>query len=248
MSGCVDADQVFFDIFEVLAEAYDARDPDTHMVAPAQVALQLAEWSAPDRVVEGLSERDELVHVDMAQATLQRLFGIEGRAYLLTGDLRRALGQMLSKLYYPPMLRAERARALALLAAHVAQRSDDSVFRNAIGRFGAVLERRYADALAGWNPAAATTDGTFDTPETEPLRTLVGALPTVPRLPSTVRATRSRRTVSSSTQGTATSWDEEPDEPEEDEQDEPDDQDDQDERDEPASHPQVAMDEDELAI
>ena len=54
--------------------------------------------------------------------------------------------------------------------------------------------------------------------------------------------------MSSSTQGTATSWDEEPDEPEEDEQDEPDDQDDQDERDEPASHPQVAMDEDELAI
>ena len=71
-------------MFEVLAEAYGARDPDTPMVTPAQVALQLAEWSSPERIVAELSERDELVHIDMAQDTLQRLLGIESRAYPLT--------------------------------------------------------------------------------------------------------------------------------------------------------------------
>ena len=149
---------------------------------------------------------------------------------------------MLSKLYLPPVP-APRARALALLAAHVAHRSTDSVFRNAIGRFGAVLEKRNADALAGWSPAQAATDGTFDTPETEPLRTVIGAFPLVPRLPSTLRPARSRRTVSSSTQGTSTTWQDDNDNDNDEEEDE-------EEEDEEGAepHPQVAMDQDELAI
>ncbi|WFD36640.1 chromosome condensation complex Condensin, subunit G [Malassezia cuniculi] len=227
-------ERVFYDVFEILAEAYDARDADTQMVSPAQVAMQLAEWSSPERLVEGLSERDELVHVDLAQTTLQRLFGIESR------DLRRALGQMLSKLYFPAELAPARVRVLALLAAHVAQRTDDSVFRNALGRFGAVLEKRYSAALEGWNPEGAATDGTLDQPETEYLKSFLGALPPVLRLPSTLRATRSRRTASTASQSTINTWQED--------EDEVDDEDDGDGESVLSPHPQVTIDQDELAI
>lgn len=234
--------RVFFDVFEILAEAFDARDPDTPMVPPAQVALQLAEWSSPERLVDGLSERDELVHVDLAQDTLERLLRIESR------DLRRALGAMLSKLYLPAALEPARVRALALLATHVAQRADDSVFRNALGRFGAALEKRYAPVLASWQPADAASDGTLDTPATTHLRGLLGGLPPVTRLPSTLRA-RSQRTASTTSTSTAGTWQGD-DDGDGDGDDGGDGGDASDASRSPslAPHSQVGMDEDELAI
>ena len=71
--------QVFIDTFDILAHVYDEKDDGTAMTSPAQVALQLADWSNPEKLL--LSEPDESVHLDLAADVLKHLCTITTSAF-----------------------------------------------------------------------------------------------------------------------------------------------------------------------
>ena len=182
--------RVFVDTFDVLAQVHAEKDSETRMVSPAQVALQLADWANPEKLM--LSTPDETVHVDLCLDVLKHLCTLSDKVQ------RRALTQLLGKLFLPPALDEARVKALALLVHTAQQRAagDDAVVRNAFARFAQTLERRYAPVLDAWNPALAAHDGTLAAPEMQALGAFLAdlpeAVPAAPRAASRRPAARGR--------------------------------------------------------
>ena len=182
--------RVFVDTFDVLAQVHAEKDSETRMVSPAQVALQLADWANPEKLM--LSTPDETVHVDLCLDVLKHLCTLSDKVQ------RRALTQLLGKLFLPPALDEARVKALALLVHTAQQRAagDDAVVRKAFARFAQTLERRYAPVLDAWNPALAAHDGTLAAPEMQALGAFLAdlpeAVPAAPRAASRRPAARGR--------------------------------------------------------
>ncbi|CCU99678.1 unnamed protein product [Malassezia sympodialis ATCC 42132] len=126
---------VFMDVFDILAHLYDDPEARTHMISPAQLAAQLAEWSHPDRSM--LTDPDVYVHVDMAVDAMKHALQTPSR------DQRKALAQMLGKLAWPAALDAARATSLFLLGREWQRRADDATTRNALLKYEQALLKRY---------------------------------------------------------------------------------------------------------
>ncbi|WFD01441.1 chromosome condensation complex Condensin, subunit G [Malassezia obtusa] len=175
--------RIFMDTLEILAQVYAEKDASQTMVAPAQIALQLADWSNPEKLL--LSTPDETVHVDLAETVLERLCTLE------KGEERKALASLVGKLYLPETLDERRAKGLAILAQAVRERAEESTLRTACTRLETLLEKRYAPLFATWAPALAAADGTLQKDAFADLRSLLDALPPARALAQrTVRAHR----------------------------------------------------------
>lgn len=63
--------RIFMDVWDLLTQVYAETEAQLGMIAPAQIALQLADWSNPEKLL--LSTPDETVHADLLHAILERL-------------------------------------------------------------------------------------------------------------------------------------------------------------------------------
>lgn len=63
--------RIFMDVWDLLTQVYAETEAQQGMIAPAQIALQLADWSNPEKLL--LSTPDETVHADLLHAILERL-------------------------------------------------------------------------------------------------------------------------------------------------------------------------------
>ncbi|EPQ26200.1 uncharacterized protein PFL1_06912 [Pseudozyma flocculosa PF-1] len=135
--------RVFVFVFQVLSELYQEKDDDQEMVTPAQVGLQLLEWSDPQKVLSADGRpRDDAVHVDIGADLVRAMYRIEDR------DERKTMCQLLAKLYLPDELDEWKVRELLILNAMLKQLNplDDTVTRNAFGRYEAALAKAYPEA------------------------------------------------------------------------------------------------------
>ncbi|WFD32261.1 chromosome condensation complex Condensin, subunit G [Malassezia sp. CBS 17886] len=163
--------RVFVDTFDLLAHVYADADAAAHMVSPAHTALQLADWCNPERLL--MSRADECVHVDVAISVFRHLFSAAGR------EQRRALTQLLAKLYLPDALDFARICTVRLLVHELLLRAtgDEAPLRNAIVKFRAAFEKQYAGVCGDWTPEAAVVDGALVAPELRDLVAFLRALP-----------------------------------------------------------------------
>lgn len=181
--------RVFCDAFDVLAAVYEDRDAQARMVPLSQMALQLADWCNPERLL--LSQADELVHADLAVDVL--------RHALVHRAQRRALVLLVGKLYLPADLDAPRVQALAALAEALRVRVDEAVSRNALARFLAALEKKYAPVFAAWSPTQGVEDAA--------LRAFLQSLPPAAGGAARPVRRRAKKAVSESESDASDTWD-----------------------------------------
>ncbi|KAI3620593.1 hypothetical protein CBS9595_002560 [Malassezia furfur] len=187
--------RIFLDTLGLLTQVYLEKDATQTMATPTQIALQLTDWSNPEKLV--LSVPDPTVHVDLAHAVLERLCTLEKE--------RKALAALVSKFYLPDTLDERHVKGLAILAQAVRERAEESTLRTACMRLEAALEKRYAPLFANWAPSQAAADGTLQTDAFADLRSLLDALPPVRTEPRRrVRRTRTRKTPDESDEASST--------------------------------------------
>ncbi|KAH9887359.1 nuclear condensing complex subunit, partial [Cubamyces lactineus] len=136
-----------------MRKAYHEWDGEEDMVTPAQVALMFVDWTDPIRAgdaAKGLRkdcEKDP-VHLDLATDVIKALFSTE-----YDKEDKKALCQMLGKLYLPDEVDDDKVRMLKLLLNNLRSRRPprDTAAKNALAKFDAALWKKYERQLENFS-------------------------------------------------------------------------------------------------
>ncbi|KAI0360255.1 ARM repeat-containing protein [Trametes cingulata] len=145
--------KIFIPLYERLTKAYHEWDGEDEMVTPAQVALMFVDWTDPTRAAaaaKGLrkdSEKDP-IHLDLATDIVRALFSVD-----YDKEDKKALCQMLGKLYLPDEVDDDKVRILKLLLSNLRTRRPprDTAAKNALVKFDAALSKKYERQLANFS-------------------------------------------------------------------------------------------------
>ncbi|KAI9061537.1 ARM repeat-containing protein [Trametes sanguinea] len=145
--------KIFVPLFERLTKAYHDWDGEEEMVTPAQVALMFADWTDPMRAAsaaKGLrkdSEKDP-IHLELATDIVKALFSVD-----YDKEDKKALCQMLGKLYLPDEVDDDKVRVLKLLVTNLRSRRPprDTAAKNALAKFDAALSKKYEKQLENFS-------------------------------------------------------------------------------------------------
>ncbi|KAJ1031134.1 hypothetical protein NDA18_002353 [Ustilago nuda] len=133
--------RVFISVLQVLTEVYEEKDEDQEMVTPTQVGLQLLDWTDPDKIMMGPGRtRDETVHVDVAIELIKAMYTIDEK------DRRKVMCQLLGKVLLPEELEDAKVQEVLILLTGLKELNpvEDTVSKNAIGRFESSFVKTYA--------------------------------------------------------------------------------------------------------
>lgn len=130
---------------DVLGGVYDDQEDKSEMLSPAQISVQLVDWTDPSKVVvlPGC-EVDWEVHLDAAIEVIKTLFTSTQK------DERKMLCQILPKLNIPQTIQNEaKLRGLILLIDELKERRplSDSVSKNIVAKFQTGLQKKFPDQL-----------------------------------------------------------------------------------------------------
>ncbi|KAL1941783.1 hypothetical protein VTO73DRAFT_6783 [Trametes versicolor] len=145
--------KIFVPLYERLTKAFHDWDGDEDMVTPAQVALMFVDWTDPIRAADaakGLrkdSEKDP-IHLDLATDVVKALFSVD-----YDKEDKKALCQMLGKLYLPDEVDDDKVRVLKLLLTNLRSRRPprDTAAKNALVKFDAALSKKYERQLENFS-------------------------------------------------------------------------------------------------
>ncbi|KAI0824958.1 nuclear condensing complex subunit [Trametes gibbosa] len=145
--------KIFVPLYESVTKAYHDWDGDEDMVTPAQVALMFVDWTDPLRAAEaakGLrkdSEKDP-IHIDLATDVVKALFSVD-----YDKEDKKALCQMLGKLFLPDEVDDDKVRVLKLLVTNLRSRRPprDTAGKNALVKFDAALSKKYERQLENFS-------------------------------------------------------------------------------------------------
>ncbi|OSD02558.1 hypothetical protein PYCCODRAFT_1367188 [Trametes coccinea BRFM310] len=145
--------KIFIPLFERLTKAYHDWDGEEDMVTPAQVALMFVDWTDPMRAgtaAKGLrkdSEKDP-IHLELATDIVKALFSVD-----YDKEDKKALCQMLGKLYLPDEVDDDKVRVLKLLVTNLRSRRPprDTAAKNALAKFDAALSKKYEKQLENFS-------------------------------------------------------------------------------------------------
>ncbi|KAJ8457735.1 hypothetical protein ONZ51_g11351 [Trametes cubensis] len=145
--------KIFVPLYERLVKAYHEWDGEEDMVTPAQVALMFVDWTDPIRAgdaAKGLRKECEKdpVHLDLATDVIKALFSTE-----YDKEDKKALCQMLGKLYLPDEVDDDKVRMLKLLLNNLRSRRPprDTAAKNALAKFDAALWKKYERQLENFS-------------------------------------------------------------------------------------------------
>ncbi|EMD37496.1 hypothetical protein CERSUDRAFT_154154 [Gelatoporia subvermispora B] len=145
--------KIFVFLFEHWRTVYKQWDGEQALVSPAQLAAILVDWTDPQKaaaVAKGMREStaDDALHVDLAVDIIKALFNQK-----MDKDDKKALCQLLSKLYIPDTVDDDKIRTLQLLIHNLNARRplQDTTSRNAFTRFEKALAKRFEKQLADFN-------------------------------------------------------------------------------------------------
>ncbi|PWZ02560.1 ARM repeat-containing protein [Testicularia cyperi] len=201
--------RVFVSVLQVLTEVHEEKEEDQEMVTPAQVGMQLLDWTDPDKVpmVPGRI-RDETVHVDVAIDLIRALYTDDDK------DHRKVMCQLLGKLYLPAELDLAKVQEVILLLTGLKKLNpiEDTVSKNALARFEAALAKAYpeqidaglADLDLEGSPVLADTREFFASIRVDPAQ-IVAAYVKSARKVSASAASAGMRKVSTASTRTSTS-------------------------------------------
>ncbi|KAK0545135.1 chromosome condensation complex Condensin, subunit G [Tilletia horrida] len=133
--------KIFLPVLKVLTELYLEKDDDQAMVTPSQVAMQLADWTDPEKALYP-GRRDWDVQVDIAIDIIKALFKNHEK------EERKVMAQVLGKMFLPESLSEEKSIQLMLLCTKLREMNDfeDAVSRNAFKRFEQTVAKAYPEA------------------------------------------------------------------------------------------------------
>ncbi|KAH9848970.1 nuclear condensing complex subunit [Lenzites betulinus] len=145
--------KIFVPLYESLTKAYHEWDGDEDMVTPTQVTLMFVEWTDPLRAAaaaKGLrkdSEKDP-IHLDLATDIVKALFSVD-----YDKEDKKALCQMLGKLFLPDEVDDDKVRVLKLLVTNLRSRRPprDTAGKNALVKFDAALSKKYERQLENFS-------------------------------------------------------------------------------------------------
>ncbi|OCH93098.1 hypothetical protein OBBRIDRAFT_725376 [Obba rivulosa] len=145
--------KIFLFLFEHWTTVYKQWDSEQLMVTPAQLAAMLVDWTDPQKaaaVAKGMREStaDDALHVDLAIDIVKALFSQK-----MDKDDKKALCQLLGKLYIPDAVDDDKIRTLKLLIHSLNARRplQDTTSRNAFTKFDKALSKRFEKQLADFN-------------------------------------------------------------------------------------------------
>ncbi|KAE8223944.1 hypothetical protein CF319_g3093 [Tilletia indica] len=158
--------KIFLPVLKILTEIYLEKDDDQVMVTPLQVAMQLADWTDPEKAIYP-GKRDWDVQVDIAIDIIKALFKNHEK------EERKVMAQVLGKMFLPENLGEDKVISLILLCTKLREMNDfeDVASRNAFKRFEQTIAKAYPevattveeaedsyalkpDLFSGWLPTA----------------------------------------------------------------------------------------------
>ncbi|CAD6966810.1 unnamed protein product [Tilletia controversa] len=133
--------KIFMPVLRILTEIYAEKDDDQVMVTPLQVAMQLADWTDPEKAMYP-GKRDWDVQVDIAIDIIKALFKNHEK------EERKVMAQVLGKMFLPENLSEDKSISLMLLCTKLREMNnfEDVASRNAFKRFEQTLAKAYPDA------------------------------------------------------------------------------------------------------
>ncbi|KAH9837531.1 nuclear condensing complex subunit [Rhodofomes roseus] len=145
--------RIFIPLFEQLVGALRewSEDQEQDPITSAQLGLMFIDWTDPQKAVpvaRGGREADDGVHVDMAADIVKALYNRD-----LEKDDKKALCQLLGKLYLPDVVDEDKIRSLKLLVQNLRSRRPlrDTASQNAFAKFDDALSKKYARQLEGFS-------------------------------------------------------------------------------------------------
>ncbi|KAL9935731.1 hypothetical protein V8E36_005308 [Tilletia maclaganii] len=133
--------KVFLPVLKVLTEIYTEKDEDQAMVTPLQVAMQLADWTDPEKALYP-GKRHWDIQVDIAIDIIKALYKNHEK------EERKVMAQVLGKMFLPETLSEEKSISLLLLCMNLRDTNDfeDAVSRNAFKRFEQTVAKAYPES------------------------------------------------------------------------------------------------------
>ncbi|EKM57502.1 uncharacterized protein PHACADRAFT_90256 [Phanerochaete carnosa HHB-10118-sp] len=138
----------FIPIYEDLNRVYNECDGDEDMISPTQASLMIVDWTDPQKAV---LKADESIHIDLASDIIKALF-----THCLHLDIeedKKALCQLLGKLYIPDEVDDDKIRTLKLLMITLRTRRPlrDSTTKNTFNKFQALIDKKFEKQLADFD-------------------------------------------------------------------------------------------------
>ncbi|KAH9922432.1 nuclear condensing complex subunit [Fomitopsis serialis] len=145
--------QIFIPLFEQLSGALREwnEDQEHEPITSAQLGLMFVDWTDPQKAVaigRNTEADEDSIHVDMAADIVKALYSKE-----LEKDDKKALCQLLGKLYIPDTVDEDKIRSLKLLTQNLRARRPlrDTTSQNAFGKFDDALSKKFAKQLEGFS-------------------------------------------------------------------------------------------------
>ncbi|KAL0960147.1 hypothetical protein HGRIS_011782 [Hohenbuehelia grisea] len=134
--------------FSDLRKKEDGHD----MVSTAQAAAIFADWTNPLKLkLKTVRPQDEEVHIDMAISIIRE--ALIDKDNLYDKDDKKALSQLLNKLYIPDEVEATKLRELKLLLHGCRSRRPlrDATSKNALAKFDTMISKKFEKQLEGFD-------------------------------------------------------------------------------------------------
>ncbi|PSR90834.1 hypothetical protein PHLCEN_2v4803 [Hermanssonia centrifuga] len=145
--------KIFIPLYDKLSEVYKEWDGDENMISPAQASLMFVDWTDPQKSAAVAAKVpghvvDESIHVDLASNIIKALFNDE-----LEKDDKKALCQLLGRLYLPDKVDDDKIRTLKFLMDNLSSRRPlrDSAAKNAFAKFETAISKKFDAQLADFN-------------------------------------------------------------------------------------------------
>ncbi|OBZ78081.1 Condensin complex subunit 3 [Grifola frondosa] len=145
--------QIFVPLYEHLTKVYRECEGDDDMITPPQVGLMFVDWTDPQRAAaaaKGLrgDAAENTIHFDFASDVVKALLSSD-----LDKDDKKALCQLLGKLYIPDVVDDDKIRTLKLLMHNLQSRRPlrDTVAKNAFNKFDNAISKKFEKQLADFS-------------------------------------------------------------------------------------------------
>ncbi|PIL28240.1 hypothetical protein GSI_09652 [Ganoderma sinense ZZ0214-1] len=145
---------VFPQLFDQVVKAFRNWEGEEGMVSPSQVATMLVDWTDPlkaSEVMKGTRREPhkDPIHIDLAVDVVRAALAGEYD----NKDEKKALCQMLGKLYLPDEAEDDKLRTLKLLVTSLRSRRPprDTASKNAVIKFDNALSKKYEKQLENFS-------------------------------------------------------------------------------------------------
>ncbi|KAI5122624.1 hypothetical protein M0805_008713 [Coniferiporia weirii] len=141
--------KIFMSTYEELSRMHEELDGEEEMVSPLQAGSLLVDWTDPQKTTTILGQKTDMhVHFDLSIEIVKSLFNKE-----LERSGKKALCQLVTRLYIPDEADDDKVRTLKLLLNNIRSRHviKDTTSNNALIRFDSMISKKFESILEGFN-------------------------------------------------------------------------------------------------